>query len=1045
MNPDRPHGLENLHPVAHNGSMSFAARVHSLFFLSGASALIYEIVWIRRLGLTLGHTVLAISTVVTVFMLGLALGGLYGGRWADRLELERLPRDYARLELAIGLWGGLSLFFLEIFERGYLRLAASEVSGIPLYLCGFLGALVVLLPPTVAMGATLPLLSRLVIGGRDQLGASLAALYGVNTLGGCFGAAAAGFVLLPWLGLRMTLGLAAFLNFAIALLAYRIVVVESEHAAEAPSSTYVPRSGYLVVACLAAVAAMACQVGWTRGLVLSLGSSTYAFSAILTLFLVGLGTGSLGYRLLIGRPDAVRMGWLQFAIGAAISLTTLAMGYFPYLVVRITSIVDGSFLTTTLARLVPVAVLLFVPTFLMGIVYPLATHLYVGGQGRVAQTVGTVYAATTLGSILGAFGSGFLGIPLLGAQGVLKLAAGVSFALAFGCFFSGKGAAQIRCILVLVVGLAGAFMPNWNAALMSAGNGVYASSRNLNLNESGQYFPPSFYKDGLSATVAVHLGPGWQTVRVNGKIDASLTLFDRLTQYLTGYLPGLFHREPKDALVIGFGCGMTVEALSHFPSTRHIDCVELEGAMLEAGTYWKGYNGDILANPKVRAAVNDGRTFLLATPRKYDVICNEPSNPWIAGVANLFTDDFYRHCSDRLNEGGVMCQWFQLYGMSEESVATVFRTFFSVFPQGAVWRSANGDMILLGSNSPLTVDLAELERRWMAAPQLRETMLELRLYDAECLLGHYWLEREDALKFAGSGPLNTDDLPLLEFRAPLTLFDRGTVEAIEKALDSYRSRLLPVETTPALLEKAGMGWLNTKRTDLMEKYLKQSAPLVWGQFYGEEGKAEQALQSYEKAQEAPGSWVADYWLANSQAQNQDYDGAFINYQKALEEAPEVFLPTVLLSQADSAIAAGRPELALASSTEAMLQGSDGYLPVLLRGRALYKMGRFEEALHEFELGSQLNPADLGMQLGRAHTRFQLGQDPTEVYEETLQLAPGFLQPYLELARYHAIEGRPDLALTVVARAWKYFPDDPALVEARNEIENGSLTRDSMFR
>jgi spermidine synthase len=1022
--------------------------MHILFFLSGASALMYEVVWIRRLSLTLGHTVLAISTVVTIFMLGLAIGGFVGGRWADRRSATELLRDYGRLELLIAVWGALSLLLLAIFERVYLALAGAGQQGTPLYLCGFLGATVVLLLPTIAMGATLPLLSRLVIHGLNDLGPDLAKLYGVNTLGGCVGSAAAGFVLLPWLGLSLTTGLAAFTNLMIAVVAYSMVPPELSVAPESDGEEETDSGsvGYLLVACLAAAAAMACQVGWTRGLVLSLGSSTYAFAAILTLFLAGLGLGSLCYRKVVREPSASQMGWLQFGIGASVILTVGVLGYLPLVIVKLASYFQGSFAVTMLARLIPVILLLILPTFLMGIVYPLATHLFVGGPQGVGRTVGTVYAATTLGSIAGAFGAGFLGIPLLGAQGVIKLAAWVSLALALGCFLSRRDARGFfRIGAVVVVALVGLVLPRWNPAVMSSGAGVYSGTGHLNLNSDGEFIPPGFYRDGLSATVAVHIGPGYQTVRVNGKIDASLQLFDRLTMYLTGYVPALLHGDPKDVVVVGFGAGMTVEALSHIPSIRRIDCVELEPAMLEAGSYWRGYNSDILAHPKVKATVNDGRTFILASPRKFDIIASEPSNPWIAGVASLFTADFYQHCAERLNEGGVMCQWFHMYGMSEESVALVVRTFYSVFPEGAVWRSARGDLLLLGSETPLRVDLESMGKTWGSAPALQRRMLELNLYKEECLLGHYWLERDDALSFAGSGPLNTDDLPLLEFMAPLTLFDRDTITGIQEALESHRSKLLPVKESPSRLAAAGIGWLNTRRSDLVRKHLTlDSAPLVWARMTEDEDN-EIALRAFDEAVERSDNWVANFWLANFEMRQGRWLEALPHYKKAWQGAPESVRVNILLAQTDCALEAGQFEIALELSQKAVSRTPGDSRACLLRGRALYHSGRFEEALSEFELGTRLNPSGLHLHLGRAHSLLQLGRDPEPVYQEIISLSPGYQQALLELARYQASLGRTKEALETVHRAAEYFPEETALRELEKQIESGEITPQDVLR
>lgn len=1006
----------------------------------------YEVVWTRRLSLTLGHTVLAVSSVVSIFMLGLGVGGYLGGRLADRRPLSRLLKDYAWFELLIAVWGALSPFFLGLFEDLYLRLAASGYQGFELYLCGFLGASTVLLVPTMAMGATLPFLCRLVVQEYRQFGAELGRLYGFNTLGGCFGSAAAGFFLLPGLGLNLTVVVAVVVNVLIAAMAYRMTypVTSSISPSEKGSSVAVNR-GQLVVACLAAAAAMACQVGWTRGLILSLGSSTYAFAAILTFFLVGLGLGSLYYRFLIGEASLVKMGWLQFWIGVSVMVSMALLGAMPYLVFHLSNYVYGSFVAVMLCRLVPVGLLLLVPTILMGMVYPLAAQLYTGSVERLGRTVGTVYAATTLGSVLGAFGAGFLGVPLVGAQGVLKLAALTSLFLGLACFLSQGGRFKfVGLVLVGSVSVACFALPAWNQGAMSAGVGVYAGQEPA--ESEFAYQAPAFYRDGLSATVAVHVGPDYQTVRVNGKIDASLQIFDRLTMYLTGYVPGLLHRDPREVVVIGFGAGMTVEALSQFSSVERIDCVELEPAILEAGRFWKGYNGDILENPKVHTSVNDGRTFILASDRRFDLIASEPSNPWIAGVGTLFTEDFYGHCRRRLKPGGIMCQWFHMYGMSEESVALVVRTFFYVFPEGAIWRSARGDILLLGAESPLEVDLERLEARWMSEPALRRTMLDLNLYRPENLLGHYWLDRSDALEFAGTGPLNTDDLPLLEYRAPLTLFEEGTIDVIQARLDDSRSRLIPAPETPELLGAAGIGWLNVRRPDLVMQHISpKSDPLVWALMM-EEKQPDLAADFYQEAISVEG-WVAHFWRGEFLGRQTLYEEALRSYQASLQTAPETLRPNILQKQADCALAARLPEIALQASAELldMDKPTFGGLGSLYRGRALYQQGRFEEALKEFESGAQANPSGLALHFGRAHSLIRLGRDPGPAYDEIFSLSPAFLQPYLELARYRASKGREAEALQVVERARQEVSEADVLNELVFQIRSGEISSDDIFQ
>lgn len=724
------------------------------FFLSGWTGLVYQVLWVRRLSLTFGHSVLAVSTVLTAFMGGLALGAWLAGRYGGR----RSPfKVYGALEIFIGIWAVLSLPLLSLVESSFVWMVDESAGQGFRHLCCFAGALAVLLPPTTVMGATLPLLTR-GMARLDEVGMVLSRLYGINTLGATLGAACSGFLMLWWLGLKTTLLLAAALNLLIGVVALNW---PSDGSEPAPTEKTVAGSPRLPV-CLAVAgcASMIFEVTWTRGLCLSIGSSIYAFSWILVIFLGGVGLGSLLYRP--GHDS--RLGGVMLAIGVLGGLTLPALGLLPTLFLRGWSFAEQGFPQLLALEGILVGLVLGPPTLLMGLSFPLAASAHSRSLGRVGAGVAQLYSANTLGCIVGSFLAGFVLVPHWGVQNALILGA---------LLYLGVAAVLLprRWKLVcLLPALMLVWVPRWNPSDMTAGVAVYGG---VPLHDQ---VPPVVYRDGVSATVSLHqFGKFGQhlSLRVNGKADVSTQEGDLSTQYLLGYLPGLLHPDPARVAVIGLGGGFTVEAVAQCPGVERIDCAELEPAVIELQEYWRPHNGNVLEDPRVRLVCDDGRAFLLGGRQKYDLIISEPSNPWIAGIGNLFTQDFYAIAKGRMNEGAIFCQWFNLYAVDGDDLRRVLASFFSVFQQGQVWQTSNADLILLGGVSNGLPDLAPVRAAWESSDRIQRHFFEMGLDQPEVLRGYYLFGREQALRLAGDIGLNTDDRPLLEYSAPANLHRRN--------------------------------------------------------------------------------------------------------------------------------------------------------------------------------------------------------------------------------------------------------------------------------
>ncbi len=959
----------------------------ALFFGSGATSLVYEVLWSRRLSLTFGHTVFAVSTVLTVFMTGLALGSFLAGRWSDqerkRLVAAQDPRGGARflalygyLEIFIGLWAVLSLLLLDGVEWLFLSAARGGATGGSLHLLLFVGSFLVLLPPTTAMGATLPAFTQMLVVTRRDVGEWLSRIYGWNTLGACFGAALGGFVLLPTLGLVRSVFLAAFGNLAIGLLAIAVAKrgaksypPKEEGKEERTATAHTGGSWLLPVAFgLSGFAAMVYQLGWTRGLILSIGSSTYSFSIILTAFLGSLGLGSLIYKRTLGKrvPSLAHLAGLQFLIAFSSLGATYAIGRLPQIMVKVIPALNYDFLKILLFDFALATALMLIPTVAMGLTFPLVTHLYTDRMTSLGRRLGEAYAANTLGAILGSFLAGFLLVPTLGAQRSL-LGAVILNLLVGAALLLGQSTSALKNRLLVSVGVVAVGLglvlgtPSWDPSQLSAGAGIYARSDHF-------LFRPAYYKDGVSATVTVgYNGPHSPYLKVNGKVDASLGVQDMAHQVLTGLLPAALHENPRKVALVGLGSGVTAAALVALESIEMVRCAELEPAIVEVQErYFAPYTENILDHPKLDLEVNDGRTFILGAPGRFDLIISQPSNPWIAGIGNLYTEDFYRACLERLEPGGLMCQWFQLYSVSTYDLNLVLSTFFEVFPEGKVFQIGPGDIFLVGSREPLEFRSERLEELW-AEERVAYWFQLLGLIEPDFLYGTFVAERDQVMKRLAESPiggLNTDDRPLLEFQAPRSLYLQDP--KVSEYPQSFAS-LVPKEQeanlhawSGALLGRVQLGrWpgLASQVKKALEKAVPRSplAAAMLAQHNNELMTAEGYLRNLSLDEALTPS--TQILLGDLRRREKDWTLGLIHYQAALEDPPVGSLYILLMRAGECAYEDGQFELASEYFDQAAdLSGRPE--PLYFGGLArLVGIGDVEEAQKRFEASLSRDPYD----------------------------------------------------------------------------------------
>ncbi len=776
------------------------------FFISGMSGLIYEVVWTRMLTQIFGNTTYAVATVLTAFMGGLALGSYLFGLLADQGKNNFFL--YGALEAGVGLYGFLIPWLFKWVQWVYVPLfSLSQSHPFTFNLFLFLLSFIFLMIPTLIMGATLPVLSRFFIVSFSHVGRRVGDLYATNTMGAVLGCALAGYWLIPAVGMRVTVYVAATLNVLIALVIFAVdrardkefefnmgsddPVSLGKKPAEAVSSL-----GWVLLVSigLSGFAALVYENSWTRALTMVIGSSVYSFTTMLVTFLVGLSLGGFLYARLFGRREVglSTFGIIQLLAGFAALTTIPLFERLPLLFLRLLHALGDSFSLFLSIQLLLCALVMLLPTVLLGMTFPLVAQLFTQKLYRVGSSVGTSYAANTLGAILGAFAGGFIFIPWIGIQSSIVLGVALNLTVGWFLLVLDPRSALLRrfavglLVLVAVILIPSA-IPRWDPRIITSGVSIYDDvfeefETDALRREEMRRDEIVYYKEGLTATISVHRGASdYLYFKTNGKVDGSHG--DALTQLMIGYIPLLLNPTAKSVAVIGLGTGMTAKAVGAFP-IQEMEILEIEPAMAEAARYFDDYNENILDDPRVRLVFADGRNYILATPKLYDVITSEPSNPWIAGIANLYTREFYEVVRSKLRGNGTFAQWFHNYSMSLNDFRMVFRTFGEVFPQVSVWELGGEDYLLVGSNKEQVFDYTALAPIYSNSRTLSEDFKELGLTDIHEVLSFYRMGRRELMAFSKGAEVNTDDGAQLEYSAPKNV-GYDSVDDIREQMEPY--------------------------------------------------------------------------------------------------------------------------------------------------------------------------------------------------------------------------------------------------------------------
>ncbi len=768
-----------------------------IFALSGVSGLIYESVWSQYLKLFLGHAAYAQTLVLAIFMGGMAVGSWVCSRYS--VKWRQLLLGYAVIE---GIIGVLGLIFHNTFVGMTNIVYGSVLPNIGTYWIAIIGkwsiASLMILPQSVLLGMTFPLMTAGIIRRYpDRPGASISMLYFTNSIGGVVGVLVSGFVLLKLVGLPGTIMSASILNIFIALVVWALVRRTSSHPIAAVADTQqqgdvsTDKGLYfrlLIVALITGLASFIYEIGWIRMLSLVLGSSTHAFELMLSAFILGLALGGLWIRRRIDRyANPVRaLGLIQIIMGVmALSTLWLYGNTFELMQIIMGALgrTDAGYALFNISSN-GIAMLIMLPTTVFaGMTLPLITYTLIK-RGHGEKSIGAVYAANTIGAIAGVFIAVHIGMPLLGLKGLIMLGALLDVSIGIWLLWMVLQSSRPRLVLIgapaLIVFL---FLPLFWLKFdpLKLASGVYRSGRILNKSKAEVIF----HRDGKTATVnLIKYSNGEVAITTNGKPDATINMgtsgkpsLDETTMTLIGVLPHAYRPDARDIANIGFGSGLTTHTLLQADWVRRMDTIEIEPAMIAAA---KGYGKRVEAaykDPRSRLYIDDAKTFFSINNRQYDIIVSEPSNPWVSGVASLFTDEFYRLIKRYLKKDGLFVQWIQLYENEPRLVASVMKALSKNFSDYVVYATDNGNLVFLAKGDGR---IGDFDHRITRVPEIRILLGRIGISNYQDIHLRYLGSKKvlDPLFQAFPIAMNSDYFPILDLHSTRARFLNSSANTI---------------------------------------------------------------------------------------------------------------------------------------------------------------------------------------------------------------------------------------------------------------------------
>jgi spermidine synthase len=1043
----------------------FQRAVHLVlicFFFSGVTGLIYEILWIRMMVEIIGGSPFTVSIILTVFMGGLGLGSFLASRTIDRVkEPIRLVKIYGILELVIGAYGLAIPALLVAFKPLYALLYNQLFSHFMLYnLLTFLGCCILLCIPVICMGATLPILCRFYVTKLSHLGTHAGRLYGLNTVGAALGTLLCGFWLINLLGVWGTLIFAVLINGVIGLscllVSYRMrgrwlsekhVVAESSRYPQTAAAEQTELSEYpgvlvgaLVIFAVSGFCAMAYEVIWTKLLGLIVGPTTYSFTIVLVTFILGLALGSMFFGWLADKTS--RVIWLllltQVAAGLLVLATSQLLGNSQLFFAKLIFSFMHQFALLNVVKAVILFGVMILPTFCLGATFPLVGKIYTQSIARIGRSIGLAYTINTIGAVAGSFCAGFLLIPLFGKEKALSVVIGLQIltSLVIATFILLRNKENLlKWVSLAVPALAGLLLcfhlPMWNRLLLAKGKyhrfnelkidlksyswleTLLHGSEILARSEKGEMV---YYGDGIGGFTTVlkyinPLGAVYYSMVISGKPDAS-SRGDMKTETLLAHLPMLFHKNPKTVMVLGLASGITAGEVLYYPIER-LDIIDINKQVVAGSKFFLPWNNNVLSNPKAHLIIQDGRAHLQLTKQKYDVIISEPSNPWMAGLATLFTREFFALVKERLNEDGIFVQFFHFYEMDWSTFAFVGRAFAEVFPNSLLVLTdpsgLGGDCLFVGFKGKSNLILDNAKRNIYYAQKSKN----INLSDPRLL--YRLIVSEDLQGLFGHGPVNTDNWPRLEFAAPRLMYT--SAPTIVESIHSRR-RLSP----------ATAGIIREITTDIDAQIdFAGYAFSVYAPFGNMVDISKATPAQRERFLKLLEAYCAENVVEPSCFNNDELLRRCRSIQiKTIEENIDL-MPDKALSYfylGDIYLAEGMLDEAIAIYSKSLDIDPEAAEVHVNLGVALLKQGKFNEGITHFKEALRLRPDLIVAHKNLAYSLVLQGKfgDAVEEYQKVLQVTPDDQVVHNDLGVAYAAQGDMTEAVTHFAQAVRIEPN-----------------------
>ncbi|MBS3775839.1 MAG: fused MFS/spermidine synthase, partial [Bacteroidales bacterium] len=770
-----------------NKSGNKAIQQYLLFlvlFFSGVTALIYQIIWIRKFGLVFGVHVYSITTVLTAFMAGLALGSLIFGKIVDKKDNPL--RVFFLLELGIGLFALFFPFLFDVLSRGYGIIAQNMT--LPDYgqqLIRFSIAFLFLLIPTTLMGGTLPVIIKYFVRRLGNLGSGVSILYALNNLGAVIGGFLTGFILIRLIGVQASLLIAASLNLANALITWLIArrfkkiilqtderYVEEEKIVRKTEDEKVvyklPKSIVRLVLWVFAIegfTTLAYEVIWGRILISFSFDKTVYFSTILVVsFIFGLSLGSFLIRKWIDRGKYLLslLGYIEVAIGLISFVLLLFFSWLASFLSEQRELTD-TWMQVAGKEYFIFFLLLSIPTTLMGFTYPIVSKLYTQNIKNLGNRMGTIGFLDTIGSILGSFVAGFVLIPFFGV--VISFLIIVSINVLIGLLVVLSHPVMSKRLKYSITG--GTLILLLVLSIQIPDRRYFTWWDQLDYKKTffGEHYTRLlFYDEGAGSTVTVReypFGDGYLALNVDGHNTAYSTDKDRRVNGLLGYLPYILHPDPENAIVIGYGMGVTAHSLVQ-PDMKQIDIAEIVPGVLKASPIFSEWNHNVLEEPKVEAHIEDGRSMIyMSRDKKYDIITSNAIHPRLSN--NIYTRDFYQICREKLADDGIICQWIPPNWISEKHFKALVNGFVDAFPHSQMWYINEYSTLLVGKKEPMELNYGLIRDKMANNEKLSKEMADFGIPDPFMLLSQFIFDAADLEEYTEDAAVNTDNHPIVEF------------------------------------------------------------------------------------------------------------------------------------------------------------------------------------------------------------------------------------------------------------------------------------------